>query len=780
MRLFKSIKRRRLEKEGLAIPSTRLRLNDTIGHYLDKSKIISALIYLILWLCCTLVLVFPYRNKSLEFYLVKDQQAPKTIYAEFNFNYLNTIDTEKKREQARSSVPLIYKIDDAASEDMVLQVESILTEISKANNPNAIAFLTNKYNIAEESIPLISRIKSDKKKLELLKNKLSNIIYSGIIDRNEVINAAKPGSLEIRIINKNEHIRTPQLISIIPTPEEAAAEFAKSVSQDYLSKSSNILKETFCKIALSIIKPNLAQDKALTELERQAVASSEKNDVHEYVVKGTQLIRKGEKVTPVLLERFVAYEHAKGQQNIYLDFWKNFFYKLLVSFILILITFVYFYSLHKVIILSNQKMGVVATTIVVSLFAIHLSLKGFSWMCSEYIIPSSFATCIMPLAMAPILLSVLVGLRGATFSSLLVSLVVAVKIDNYYAVILGMALTCFTSIAVYKSKNYKDFFIRSIITVPLVLIPTELIYLVRFIINEPNEIYTLVFFCLINGVLCGIISLAVLFVIESVFQVSTNMNLLTLCDYNHPLLRRLQMEAPGTYHHSLVVATLAEQAANDIGANPIRARVCALFHDIGKLSRPEYFSENNSAGNNFHNMLRPSISSMIIMNHIKDGINLAIKYKLSSVIRDAIEQHHGTDLIYFFYRRAVEENSAIDGATVTEEEYRYPGPNPVEKEIALLSLADACEAASRSLEKPTASKIESFVWEIIRKKIKEGQLDDTVLSLNDLAKAKTSFIKTLTSMLHSRISYPVDDEDENEGDLFKAVQDGFKNIQKKV
>lgn len=779
MALFKSIKRRRLEKEGLAISSTRLKLNDTIGHYLDKSKVISILIFVILWLCCTLVLVFPHRNETSEFYLVKDQQAPKTIFAEFSFNYLNTIDTGKKREQAVSSVPLIYKIDDVASEDMVLQLENILTEISKANNPSAITSLISKYSITEESIPLISRIKSDKKKLELLKNKLSNIIYSGIIDRNEVVNAVNPESLQIRIINNNDHIRTPQLISIIPTPEEAAMEFAKSASQDYPSKNSNILKEAFSKIALFIIKPNLTQDKVLTELERQAVSSSEKNDIREYVAKGTQLIRKGEKVTPALLERFEAYEHAKSQQNLYSDFWKNFSYKLLISFVLILITFVYFYSLYKGIIFSNQKMAVVAMTIVISLFAIYFSLKGFSWLCSEYIIPSSFVTCIIPLAITPILLSVLIGLRGATFSSLLVSLVVAVKIDNYYAVILGMALTCFTSLAVYNSKNYKDFFLRSIITIPLVLIPAELLYLGRFIINEPNEIYTLVFLSLINGVLCGIVSLAVLFIVESVFQVSTNMNLLTLCDYNHPLLRRLQMEAPGTYHHSLIVATLAEQAANDIGANPIKARVCALFHDIGKLSRPEYFSENSSGENNLHNMLRPSISSMIIMNHIKDGINLAIKYKLSSIIRDAIEQHHGTDLVYFFYKRAMEENSAIEGSTITEEEYRYPGPNPVEKEIALLSIADACEAASRSLEKPTASKIESLVWEIIRKKIKDGQLDDTILSLNDLAKAKISFIKTLTSMLHSRISYPID-EDENEGDLFKAFQNSSKNIQKKV
>ena len=258
------------------------------------------------------------------------------------------------------------------------------------------------------------------------------------------------------------------------------------------------------------------------------------------VPKGEQLIKKGDKVTHVLLERFKPYKNIKSQQNLYSDFLENLPYRLVVSFILIIITFAYFYSLKSVIIFSNQKIGIVAAIIIISLFFVYFSLKGFSILC---IIPSNFVTCIIPLAITSILLSVLIVSRGAIFASLLVSLV---------------------TLAVYKSETYKDFFIRSVIAVPIVLVSVEILCLIRFIISEPNEIYTLIFLSLTNGAVCGIISLAFLFVIEAVFHVSTNMNLLSRCDYNHPLLQRLPMEeAPGIYHHSLIVATLAEQAANE-------------------------------------------------------------------------------------------------------------------------------------------------------------------------------------------------------------------------
>ena len=197
---------------------------------------------------------------------------------------------------------------------------------------------------------------------------------------------------------------------------------------------------------------------------------------------------------------------------------------------------------------------------------------------------------------------------------------------------------------------------------------------------------------------------------RGIFRVTTNINLLELSDLNHPLLKRLQMEAPGTYHHTLMVATLAEQAAESIGANPLLARVAAYFHDVGKLSNPSYFTEN-AFGQDRHADLSPRMSALIILNHVKEGLVLAQKYKLRKPLREVIASHHGTSRIYFFYRRAVEEAGG-DESAVDEFDYRYPGPLPRSREAAIISLADSCEAASRSLQKPLPQKIDALVDDI--------------------------------------------------------------------
>ena len=231
-------------------------------------------------------------------------------------------------------------------------------------------------------------------------------------------------------------------------------------------------------------------------------------------------------------------------------------------------------------------------------------------------------------------------------------------------------------------------------------------------------------------------------------------------------MRRLSIEAPGTYHHSLVVANLAEAAAEAVGANPTLCRVAAHFHDIGKLTKPEYFIENMDPDDNPHDDLTARMSALVLMAHVKDGVDLAIKHGLNNKIIDVIEQHHGTSLVWFFYRRAldqkkemlrlVEEDKARedDVPEVTEDGFRYPGPKPESRESAIISLADSIESASRTLTKPTPARVEQLVEEIIRNRLLDNQLDDCDLTLAELAGIKASFIKTLLSMMHSRIKYP--------------------------
>jgi putative nucleotidyltransferase with HDIG domain len=239
-----------------------------------------------------------------------------------------------------------------------------------------------------------------------------------------------------------------------------------------------------------------------------------------------------------------------------------------------------------------------------------------------------------------------------------------------------------------------------------------------------------------------------------------------MADMNHPLLRRLSMEAPGTYHHSLAVANLAEAAAETVGANPTICRVCAYFHDIGKLVKPEYFTENMPPGHNPHDDLTPTMSALIIIAHVKEGVDLALKNNLNSLLVDVIHQHHGTSLVSYFYQRALQQQQDArlggkimnlrddDIPDVHEESFRYTGPKPQTREIAIVSLADSIESASRSIERPTAQRIDDLVTDLIDARIADHQLDECPLTLDEIRRIAESFRSTLASMMHSRVAYP--------------------------
>ncbi|MEM5770570.1 MAG: HDIG domain-containing metalloprotein, partial [Bacillota bacterium] len=219
---------------------------------------------------------------------------------------------------------------------------------------------------------------------------------------------------------------------------------------------------------------------------------------------------------------------------------------------------------------------------------------------------------------------------------------------------------------------------------------------------------------------------------------------------NQPLLQRMLIEAPGTYHHSIVVGNLAEAAADSIGADPVLVRVGAYYHDIGKLKRPYFFIENQ-LGDNPHDKIAPSLSTLIVISHIKDGVELATEHQIPQMIIDIIRQHHGTMLVSYFYQRVVETEH---GGSIIEEDFRYEGPKPQTKEAALVMLADCVEATVRSLSKPTVNRIEAAVRKLVRERLNDGQLDECGLTLKDLNTIGDVFIRVLTGIFHSRIEYP--------------------------
>jgi len=274
---------------------------------------------------------------------------------------------------------------------------------------------------------------------------------------------------------------------------------------------------------------------------------------------------------------------------------------------------------------------------------------------------------------------------------------------------------------------------------------------------------------LINGAVSAALVTALLPVIENVFKVTTDISLLELSDQNHPLLRRLSLEAPGTYHHSLILGNLAEAAGRAIGANSLLLRVGAYFHDIGKVVKPEYFVENEGIQGSMHANLSPTMSSLIIMAHTKDGVELARECRLPDAITDMIEQHHGSSLVEFFYRRALEQN---EGKKKTDEDlFRHPGPKPQTREAGVLLLADAVESASRSLPDPAPSRIARQVHEIINRKLMDGQLDECELTLAEVHKVEQTLARSLASVFHGRVKYPEPEEQTTTG----GDQNGRRN-----
>ncbi|HEV2294633.1 MAG TPA: HDIG domain-containing protein [Tepidisphaeraceae bacterium] len=258
------------------------------------------------------------------------------------------------------------------------------------------------------------------------------------------------------------------------------------------------------------------------------------------------------------------------------------------------------------------------------------------------------------------------------------------------------------------------------------------------------------------GIAVGFVVLGILPFIEKSFRITTSMTLLELADASHPLLRRLSIEAPGTYNHSLQVATIAEHAAESVGANSLLCRVAAYYHDVGKINKADYFIENQQRGQNRHLNLSPSVSLLIIIGHVKDGIELAKEYNLPTSIFPFIQQHHGTTLVEYFYHRAcnLPQQQSCDAPAISETQYRYPGPKPRSRESAILMIADAAESATRAMPEPNAGRIEALVEDLIMKRLLDGQFDECDLTMRELETIRRACVKILLGIYHGRIAYP--------------------------
>ena len=427
-----------------------------------------------------------------------------------------------------------------------------------------------------------------------------------------------------------------------------------------------------------------------------------------------------------------------------------------------------FHLNHGVSAVRNGNVLLVFGGILFQLWLIHLT-RGIS---SKWL-PADAQFLLIPMAFAPMVHSVLLGQRAGVYSSVFASLFGALLIssENRWP-FLVLSLFC-GLVAVFGTRNVRKRgkLLRAGFYVGIGGLLLGLLFgkISMVGLNDVVEWQSFGQACLLSlgvGLVTGLVAGGILPMLENVFDLTTEITWLELSDLNHPLLRRMQLEAPGTFHHSLIVAALSETAAEAIGADAIMSRVCAYFHDIGKLNKSEYFIENQGDVNP-HDGLTPTMSALIIVAHVKDGVDLAIKNKLNPRIIEVIQEHHGDSLVYFFYRKAQERAEAReckgessknqdDLPKVDEKSFRYPGPIPQTRESGIISLADAVESASRTLKKPSHGKIKALVNEIVLKRVRDGQLDACGLNLSELTTIREVFSKTLRSMLHSRIEYPKD------------------------
>ena len=393
---------------------------------------------------------------------------------------------------------------------------------------------------------------------------------------------------------------------------------------------------------------------------------------------------------------------------------------------------------------------------IINFFAMEL----FFEVSQEYKLNQNLIINFIPIALPSAVLVTMLGFRVAIYVGFYISSAMAVITGNSFEfAFIGIISSSIAALIIRKAKNHRAFFFRTFLSVSLC--NWILNVNVSNYISDVSLIYKSAFVALSCGIMTAILAQTIIYFYEVIFNVTTNMSLLVLCDYTHPLLERLKREAPGTFYHSIMVATLAEDAAIAINANPIKAKCGALFHDIGKLANPEYFTENNIETENKHLHLSPQNSFVLIRNHVKDGLALAKKYKLNQVIKNAIVQHHGNDLSYFYYQAHKLSNSE----DIPEDQFRYHGTPPRSKEMVIISLADSCEAAVRSIEKPTMGKIEGMIDEIFKKRFRDNQLVNAEVTCGELKKIRDSFVANLASMSHGRIAYKKE-KDNNESDLF--------------
>jgi len=693
---------------------------------IDKNIIQKISIFLILLIAITLVLSINFFPDKI---LLKEGQiCSKDILSPGNFEFADLEATQNLREKAAKSIKEVYDLNLANIENVEKQIDSLFSKIKEYKEKIDESSKDTNDNITEND----RRLTDD----EL--NEMANEINKNLglyISEKVIAECLQFDNLsleKIRVDIKNSMRKIMEQGIKIEDLENAKKQLIREISEISLDHRDALIASD---IATSLVLPSLFLNEEDTEKRRQeAIASVD--DVIRTIQKGQIIIRKGEVVT----SEHIAILNALGLKNPKINF-SNIIGIIMITAICLLVVFLYLSYFYPDIYENINKLILLG---IISIFVVLLAK-----------VASQASGYLMPIASSSMLIAISLNPNIAILLTVILSLLIGFILGGGLNYILVTVISGI--VAIYSIRKATQ---RSSLTRAGLIIAGVNIITISALGLINNESYYLILqnnlWGVLNGFLAVILTIGILPFLESYFDITTSFKLMELSNPNQALLKKMILEAPGTYHHSIVVGNLSETAAEEIGGNGLLARVGAIYHDIGKIKRPYFFTENQEAYKNIHDEMEPSLSALVIASHIKEGIELAKKNKLPKDIIDIIAQHHGTNLITYFFHRALKENGSANDA-VAEENYRYSGPKPQTKEAGIILLADSLEAATRSLTNPTATRIKTLVKEIIQRNLENGQLEECDLTLKDLDKIGDSFSRILTGMFHSRVEYPDED-----------------------
>ena len=722
--------------------------NGKKASFLDKYIWVLSILILVIFL---ISLMLP-RGRSYTYSDLKEGEVyvGDEIIAPFTFA-INKSEEEYNRDKKRAEQEILsaFTKDDSISSAQLFLLETFFDSLkiinersSKSSNQKEITRLFQEYNIISDETLLQFLTTINKKQIENFSKQLLRVardVYSvGILDLQK--DQIKKVDDRISVVTDSEEF-IEEIAQLFDTQElaEAVLEKLRSALQSDESK----IKAGY-QIVFAFLKPNILYNSPETN---KRIAENVKNVpiAKGTVLKKERIIDRYERVTKDHIAKLssLAQELAErevGKNDLIMIV--RFFSKFLMIGMVISI-FILFMIFNRLSILKDLKRVILIA--VLFLLVTFLAYTIINLGLSPYLIPITIGAMLLTIFfdtrvgfVGTIVLGILIGcLRGNEFNISVISIVAG-------------------TISIFSVSRIKN---RRWLMNSIFLIIGSYIFSITVMEVLRYTPFTMIVkfwgFGVINGLLSPLLVYGLLVIFEYFFDIVTDMRLLELSDLNSPLLRKLSIEAPGTYHHSLMVGNLAEAAADSIGANSLLARVGAYYHDIGKMEKREYFIENQMKMKNPHEKLSPSMSCLILINHVKKGLELAKKYKLPKEIRDFIAEHHGTNLISYFYNKALEKS---DGEEINESSFRYPGPRPKTKETGIVMLADTIEAAARTLKDPSASRIRGMVISIVHERFRESQLDDCPLTLRDLTKIIDSFDTILLGRFHARIEYPDQEE----------------------